>query len=99
MITVSSKSSVLDKMRNSQFAVMPNVTTVAYRSSVLTLTGPTSILIAMEAVSARQVLFGSRREIQIRLVSNSPSAIKNVLLSKLKLAAEIKNATILVIRS
>ena len=99
MITVSSKSSVLDRMRNSQFAVMPNVTTVAYRSNVLTLTAPTSIPIVMEAVSARQVLFDSSPEIQHPLVSNSLSAIKNVLHLRLKLPAAIKNATILVIRS
>ena len=99
MITVSSKSSVLDQMRNSQFAVMPNVTTVAYRSNVLTLTELTSTPIVMEAVSARQVLFGSSLAIQLRLVSSSPSAIKNVSHLRLKLPAAIKNATILVIRS
>ena len=99
MITVSSKSSVLDQMRNSQFVVMRNVTTVAYHSNVLTLTEPTSTPIAMEAVSVRQVLFGSSLEIQHPLVSNSLSAIKNVLHLRLKLPAAIKNATILVIRS
>ena len=99
MITVSSKSSVLDQMKNSQFAAMPNVTTAAYRSNVLILTEPTSIPIVMEAVSARRVLFDSSLEIQLRLVSNSLSVIKNVSHLRLKLPAAIKNATILVIRS